>query len=30
LFTYRSVSQFAVELADRFVDDFCFDFVDHV
>ena len=23
-------SQFAVELTDRFVDDFCFDFVDHV
>jgi len=30
LFAYRSVSQFAVKLADRFVDDFCFDFVDHV
>ena len=29
-FGYRSVSQFAVELANRFVDDPCFDFVDHV
>jgi hypothetical protein len=30
LFGYRSVSQFAVELANRFVDDPCLDFVDHV
>jgi hypothetical protein len=30
LFGYRSVSQFAVEVANRFVDDPCFDFVDHV
>src|SRR5215472_14165952 len=30
LFGYRPVSQFAVELANRFVDDPCFDFVDHV
>src|SRR5262249_22560199 len=30
LFGYRSVSQFAVEFANRFVDDPCFDFVDHV
>jgi hypothetical protein len=30
LFGYRPVSQFEVELANRFVDDPCFDFVDHV
>jgi hypothetical protein len=30
LFGYRSVSAFAVELANRFLDDPRFDFVDHV
>jgi hypothetical protein len=30
LFGYRSVSEFAVELANRFLDDPRFDFVDHV
>lgn len=30
LFGYRSVSQFAVELANRCVDHLCFDLVNHV
>src|SRR5262244_3221031 len=30
LLGYRSISKFAIELADRPLNDFCFNFVDHI